>query len=319
VLALAFSVLLTLYVIVPEAIFRFTFGIHIPTRSFTLTGTETAYRAVLVAFFPFWIALGLCWYVPGIQQWPFPIEQNSEQQRRSDYKLVSASLYNEAEFAKSQSTFWPALTRSARRQARLSIWYFLLVGLEGWMFGYLASQYARFKDNPLYNWLSDRIQSPYISQWHPLLLTSHLLPGTVVQADILCTNDVLYQGNVSEHFLKDGQLSGIILKQPRRFNRDLYLKAKDAGDKPEKKDYWIPIPSQHLYFFADKIINMNLSYITEKIASPAAVEQFLAEELRPLTDEFGKLTVSVGEAPMPLADDAKTKLSEAQAKPKKDK
>ncbi len=307
-LALAFSVLLTLYLIVPEAIFRFTFGIYVPTRSFTLTGTETAYRAVLVAFFPFWIALGLCWYAPGIRQWPFAVEQNSAQQRRADYKQVSAALYNDAEFSKFQAAFWPALTRCTRRQARLAAWYFLLVGLEGWTFGYLASQYVQFKHIKVYNWLSDRIQSPYISQWHPLLLTSGLLPDTVVQADVLCSNDVLYQGNVSEYFLKDGQLSGIILKKPRRFNRDQYLKAKAAGETPDKNAYWVAIPSQHLYFFADKILNMNLTYVTEKVAS-TAVEQFLAEELAPLSDEFGRLTVSVTEPPMPVADDAKTKLS----------
>jgi hypothetical protein len=120
------------------------------------------------------------------------------------------------------------------------------------------------------------------------------LPGTEVRADILCTNDLLYQGRVSQYFLKDGELSGIILHDPQRFNRDLYRKARQEGQNPKKEDYWTVIPSQHLYFFADKIFNMNLSYTTASsaIASPAAVEKFLAEELRPMTDEL-KLSISV--------------------------
>ena len=117
-----------------------------------------------------------------------------------------------------------------------------------------------------------------------------------MQADILCTNDTLYQGYVSQYFLKDGQLSGIILRTPKRFDRQRYLKAKDDGNKPNKSDYWIPIPSQNLIFLADKIFNMNVSFVpvSGKIEDSATVEKFLAEELSPLGKNLGKLTVSVG-------------------------
>jgi hypothetical protein len=61
-----------------------------------------------------------------------------------------------------------------------------------------------------YLWFADKVLFNYISEWHPLL-TPYLYvdPKTAVQADILCTNEVLYQGTVSQYFLKDGQLSGI--------------------------------------------------------------------------------------------------------------
>jgi hypothetical protein len=320
VLALTFSLLLTFYLIVPEAIFRFFFGINIPTRTFTLTTTETAYRAVLVAFFPFWIALAICWWCPLVQQFPFEVEKNSVQQRRLDYKIVTAAMYSDAEYTKLQHEFWPALTRASRRQARLALYYFLLIGIEGYTFGLLAARYGKYKNNRIYIWWSDRILSSYISQWHPLLLSSHLLPNTVVQADILCTNNVLYQGNVSQSFLKDGQLSGIILKYPRRFNREQYHDEKtkhvaDSGQvkKPEKKDFWIEIPSMHLYFFADKILNMNLTYVPDKISSPIVVEQFLTGELPSIAKEM-KLTVSVSERPTPMAGSVQLDLKTPKKK-----
>jgi hypothetical protein len=294
VLTLVFSVLVTVYLIIPEAIFRFFFGFFIPTRTYVLTRTETAFRAVLISFFPFWIAMWLSWQIPGPRSWPLPVEQNSVQQRRADYKILASSFYSDTEFAKSANSFWPALTRCSRRQARLAFWYFLLVAGEACLLGFFASQYATYGNRPFYSWLSDRLLSPYISQWHPLL-TQNLLPDTVVQADILCTNDTLYQGDVSQYFLKEGELSGIILRKPRRFSRAPYLKAKEEGKNPEKKDYWVPIPSQQMYFFAEKIVNMNLSYVTVsgRVISTSAVEKFLADELSPQMKALGKLTVSV--------------------------
>ena len=110
-LTLVFSVLVTVYLIVPEAIFRFFFGFFIPTRTFTLTRTETAFRAVLISFFPFWLAMWFSWDIPGPRSWPLPVEQNSVQQRRADYKVVTSGFYSDAEFAKTKDVFWPALTR----------------------------------------------------------------------------------------------------------------------------------------------------------------------------------------------------------------
>jgi len=250
--------------------------------------------------------MGLSWDIPGPRSWPLPVEQNSAQQRRIDDKIVTSGFYSETEFTKSSNVFWPALTRCSRRQARLAFWYFLLVAGEAILLGFFASRYASYSGKPFYRWLSDRVLSPYISQWHPLL-TQDLLPGTVVQADILCTNNTLYQGIGSQYFMKEGELSGIILQKPRRFDRDPYLKAKNEGAKPEKKEYWISIPSQHLYFFADKIVNMNLSYVTVAgtKASLAAVEKFLAEEFSPLTKSLGKLSVSVVGQKKPSSTDQK--------------
>lgn len=308
-ITLAFSILVTLYLIVPEAIFRFFFGFFIPTRTFTLTRTETAFRAVLISFIPFWLAMGLSWDIPGPRSWPLPVDQNSTQQRRADYKIVTSALYSEAEFAKTKDIFWPALTRCTRRQARLAFWFFLLVASEACLLGHFASKYVAYTGKPFYRWLSDRLMSPYISPWHPLL-SQKILPDTVVRADILCTNDTLYQGIVSQYFLKDGELSGIILQEPKRFDSAPYLKAKEEGKNPDKHTYWVPIPSQHLYFFAEKILNMNLSYVTAGgTASPVAVQKFLSEELSSVAQRLGKINVTIVKRDEPSAGtkDAKKK------------
>jgi hypothetical protein len=300
VLAVVFSVLLTLYLIVPEAIFRTIFGYFIPPRNFVLTRTETAYRAVLVTLLPFSLALASSWYLPVVRDWPFPIKHNTVELRRTDYKTVVAGLYSEAEFRQSQKEFWHALTRGIRRQGRLALWYFLFVAFEACLLGRLASDYAKLRSNSVYTWFADRVLFQFISEWHPLLTPYlNLLPGTVVQADILCTNDTLYQGIVSEHFVQDGKLSGIILDQPRRFERKLYLQAKDdakqGGKPPDKKDYWIPIPSENLYFFADKILNMNLTYLSPAgtLADSTAVKNFIVEVLSRSAGGVGRVTVSV--------------------------
>ena len=294
-LALLFSALLTVYVIVPEAIFRFVVIFHISARKFVLTRTETAYRAVLIAFFPFWIAVALTWYVPIANSWPFPNQQNSSTGRRADYKTVASALYSEAEYSNVRAVFWNALTRCARRQARLAFWYFLLIAIEAYVVGRFAAGYARSDETKVYKYLRDRFLAPYISHWPPLLDVGQ------VQADVLCADGTLYQGTLGDYFLRiDGELSGVVLQgPPRRFNRAQYLKVKDSGKVLNKENYWSEIPSQNLYFLADKILNMNLNYITKstRIQSLSAANEYLARELSQLAERLGKLRISVGEKP----------------------
>jgi hypothetical protein len=305
-IALVFSALFTLYLLVPEAVFRLIFGFFIPSRTFVLTRTEKAYRAVLITILPFLLAWGLTWYAPVARSWPFPITENSVQQRRADYKEVSAAFYSDAEFTRQGKEFWHSLTRCSRRQARLVAWYILLVGLEALFIGLIAANYAKLKNRFLL-WVSNSIFSAYISQWHPLLPIQKGSP--IVQIDILCSDHTLYQGVLLEYFLKDGELSGIFLKDPFRFDRPAYLKAKEAAieqgetKKVEVKNYWRKIPSRHLYFFADKILNMNFKYLAER-TDPDAFEKYL-EQAKPFKD-VGKLTVEVPAPKKPSADTPKT-------------
>lgn len=287
-LAVLFSLFLTLYLIIPEAIFRAIFGWYVPPRNFVLSRIETAYRALLVALFPLVFAWVGCWYLPIMRTVPFSVKGNTVEMRRSDYKAVISALYSEQEYRGSTKEFWPAFTRSSRRQARLISWYILLIILEAWAAGRLAANYAKHRTFWLYKWLADKFLFSYISEWHPLL-TPYLFvdKDTTVQADILCTNGTLYQGIVTQHFVRDGTLFGIFLKDPKRYNRDLYIKDREAlekeGKKPDKGAYWQEIPSQSLYFFADKIFNMNLTYKPPagKVADEEAVRKLVIEIMGP--------------------------------------
>ena len=289
-LVVVLSLLLTLYLIIPEALFRTIFGRHVPPRSFVLSKADTAYRALGIAFVPFILALVGCWYFSPMQNFPFPVRENSAQARRADYKLVVTALYSESKFEKSEAQFWPAFTRCVRRQGRLILWYLFAIGVEAVCAGLLAKNYAKLKGWLIYKWFADKFLFSYISEWHPLL-TPYLYtdPKTTVQADILCTNDVMYQGTVSQYFARDGQLSGIFLRNPKRFDRRLYLKAQEEGKKPEKENYWRTIPSENLYFFAEKIVNMNLTY---KPPLDTTFSRLLAEIFKKSVDPK-KITVTL--------------------------
>jgi hypothetical protein len=112
---------------------------------------------------------------------------------------------------------------------------------------------------------------------------------TTVPADILCTNDILYQGTVTQHFISDGKLTGIFLTNPRRFNRESHVRDCEAWEKsedktkekPDKENYWQGIPSKNLYFFADKIFNMNLNFKAPagQVADYEAIRKLLAEAI----------------------------------------
>jgi len=283
VLAVLFSLLLTLYLIIPETIFRTIFGWYVPPKNFVISTAETAYRALVIAILPLALAWACSWYVPFVQTFPFPVRNNTAQSRRSDYKLVASALYSEEEYRNSKREFWSAFGRCSRRQARIIAWYILLIGLEAWLAGWLAANYAKYRGLWLYNWVADKFLFSYISPWHPLLTPYMFVDkDTTVQADILCTNGILYQGTVSQHLVKDdGTLSGIFLTEPKRYNRELYAKDREAlekeGKNPDRNAYWQSIPSENLYFFADKIFNMNLNFKPPvgRIADREAIRKLL--------------------------------------------
>jgi len=231
----------------------------------------------------------LVWYVPLFNAWPFP-SQGTDQERRADYKIVTSALYSDAQFKEFDSSgkFWPAFTRCSRRQARLVFWLYLAVIGEGLLFGSLSNNYGKYRTNKLYNLLAEGLLLPNISEWH-LLLTPFIFPDkrAIVSADVLCTDDTLYNGEVALYLLDGSKLSGMILVKPRRYDRRTCLADVGKGLKPDKTKYWKDVPSAKLYILADRILNINLNYLPHE-SLPATIKDFIAESIK-----NSKITITV--------------------------
>ena len=86
-------------------------------------------------------------------------------------------------------------------------------------------------------------------------------PARSVAADLLTAEDHLYQGIIGDYFLDpDGELSGILLTVPRRFDRTGYLAAKEKNPSTTASQFWKEIPGYNLYLPRDKILSLNLRY-----------------------------------------------------------
>jgi len=172
------------------------------------------------------------------------------------------------------------------RQSRFLFWYFVSVVAFASLAGWLSTKYGRWNRFPIFRWFADVYLVRHISQWHPLL-TSFVFPdpSTVVKADILMTDGTLYAGEVAAHFVdKDGNLSGLFLVRPKRFDRPALLKEREKwGSNRSAAQFWRPIPSAKIYLFGDKIINLNLNYESPR-PTRELVEKFLARlQSKPFT------------------------------------
>ncbi len=278
-IAVAASVLLTLYLLIPSSIFRWIFGFYVPLRSFVRTRGEEIFQGVMSVVFPLALTLILVWTIPPFDKYPFNFPDTS-QIRRADYKMVVSALYSEGVFTQSGDAFWKALTRTGRRQGRFLVWYYLLIIAEGFLVGKLSVSYPKLTGHRWYKWTAEQVLLPNISEWHVLLTPFFFQDkSTIVRADILCVDGTLYRGRVVQHSLaKEGQLAGVIITEAKRYARDAYLKDKEKGPV-NKEDYWRTIPGAKLYIFAEKILNLNLAYEGPE-PTPKLMEEVISRLLK---------------------------------------
>jgi len=279
VVALVVSALIAGYLLIPYAYFRFLLGLSVPLKVFEQRRTEDLTRAVVTLVLIFGCALLTVWYLPFFKDHPlgFP---DTPALRYSDYVTVASGLYSESLFKEYGQRFWDALARTLYRQGRFAAWYFLLVTVVARFAGFLSKRYGRFRKYKLYSKFADVYLLPHLSQWH-VLLKPFAFPdpkNTIVRADILMSDNTLYRGEVVDHFQdKDGNLSGIFLGNPVRFDRKTYLNEKERwGVVRPTSVFWREIPSAKLYLFADKIVNLNLNY-EPPTAIPEVIERYVSQ------------------------------------------
>lgn len=285
------------FLLIPSALFRSFYSLFLPSIiKFQRTRFEEFTFAVLAALLPFSIALALSWTIC-VQ--PFGVfgKSSLSSERKQAYRTVIAAAINDKalEGIEQQAAYWIAANQVIRRQSRLLFWYYLLVLLEAYAYARLSANYGLWRGSltgwrgKLYLWIADKILLPSVSEWH-LLLTPFYYPPEPkrqVWVDVLTTLDVLYQGHVNSYSLnKEGDLSGIVLESPRRYDRLTQMWDKEHGaPKRDKASYWRDIPSNNLYLPSDKITNLNVRYLTsEEVLSKRLREDSLLFEVEPAAD-----------------------------------
>jgi hypothetical protein len=115
----------------------------------------------------------------------------------------------------------------------------------------------------VYQWTFGRIVLGRASHWE-VLLTGFAFPRgsrPQIAVDAMTTDNHLYAGTVDDYFLKaDGELSGLLLADFKRFRFEHLEEDRKAGLKPDPKDYWKDIPGTKFYLPAERISNLNIRY-----------------------------------------------------------
>jgi hypothetical protein len=272
------------YLLVPSGLFRSFYSLFVPHIKFQRTRAEEFTFAVLASVLPFFLAVVLVWTAAN---WPCQIRQAASDSWEA-YRIFTSAAINEKIPGEGQNlAYWAATNQVIRRQARFLICYYAFVLLEAWIFAWLTRNYGRWSGSlpglrgKLYLWTATKILLPALNEWHVLLTPFSYPPEPVreVWVDVLTSLDVLYKGHVLNFFLdKDGQLSGIFLEYPWRFDRHGLLREIAKGNaKPDTDSYWTKIPSNKLYVPNEKIVNLNVRYLTEDEATALQASWILGE------------------------------------------
>jgi hypothetical protein len=275
------------YLLVPSALFRALYSLVLPpTIKFQRTKAEEFTFAAMASALPFFVALFFVWTCAS---WPFPVAGDSASDRRNEYHTVIGAAITEKAYGEGPQAqvFWHAANKVIRRQARFLFWYYALVLLEAWLLAWLTTNYGKWttrlkgRRKKTYSWLANKILLPTVSQWYVLLTPFSYPPEPKreVWVDVLSTLDVLYTGHVVNFFLdKDGELSGIFLEHPRRFDRPRYHEDVARGKAKDTNSYWKRIPSNNLYIPNEKIVNLNVRYRTEAEVTALRATWLLLDE-----------------------------------------
>jgi hypothetical protein len=199
-----------------------------------------------------------------------------------DYKEILAASYSDEFFRSTQDYFWGSASSAFLGQSRFLVLLWLFSYLEGCVFLLLVRNYGRWRDSySLYDWIVKRLLAS-VSEWYLLLTTVNFPPEPErrVAADLLTAEDHLYQGFIGDYFLdSDGELSGVLLTEPRRFDRQGYLVAKEKDPNTKPESFWREIPGYNLYLPRDKVLSVNLRYPLKDDASAAGTAAAATEEL----------------------------------------
>ncbi len=269
-LALLASYFVIFYFLIPSRIFRIA-GLFLDLKKFRRTQIEEITFAFLFASLPFCLA-AIAIFVLQVRGSGFAFAS------WRDYREFFEAAYSEKLFGDDSSRFWRALPDVFWSQLGFLLPYYGFCFLEMLLFVALVSKWGDWHERfPRYKTVVGKFLGN-ISQWD-MILTAFNSPHKehrITVADVLVVDDHLYQGVVRAHFLdNDGELSGLFLVSPYRFNRRAYTAAKEKAATTRPEEFWVPIPGEILYIPKDKILNLNLWYPPDTIVLPGSASPAL--------------------------------------------
>ncbi len=274
-IALLFSVLLALYLLGPDLLARWLLGFVVPRKAVVQSRSEEITRAAIWAAFPLLIALSVT-KSHGIF---------SRYGGTATLKTFFAGLYSEAVFRNDPDRWFRSASSMLHINLAVLSWMYAVVIAASLALMVLTRRYATIRHTLPYGLPRDllaRLILPRVAEWH-VLLSDMLLPtrDLLLYADIL-TRSGLYRGLVQDKVLgPDGGLRSITLGEPRRFQREQYLAAREKHGTADAETFWKTIPGDLFLIVGSEVLNLNLQYIARsgKVVTPTRQQKDALREL----------------------------------------
>jgi hypothetical protein len=283
------SALLGLYVFVPYLAFHRICSLFLRLRKFQRTKTDEIVFGVVVAGLPFLLTLLLFshGWIGGCLV-PFPLV-DSHVQKVSDYHTMFTAAYSDHYFTDHQAESWEAFNRVWKRQSDFLAWNYGLLILEAFAFIVLVSFYGEWKDNKFYARFASRVLLPAISEWH-VLFTTFNFPARQhrsVEVDVLSKDEILYRGNIVDHFLGlNGELSGLLLSGAHRFQYEKLKDDRKSNIVKSNEEYWRAIQGGGSFYLpGDNIASLNLRYPLPKGEHERILKEFIEKHFKNVSVE----------------------------------
>jgi hypothetical protein len=278
-IALVASVMLGLYIFVPDFLFNKFARPYSDLKKFERSKIEEITAGVLVAAIPFVAAYFLSSRLWFFGHWPFPVSESATA-KIADYKLVFAGLYREEFFVTHQDEIWRAVAHLRWHQLRFLFWNYVLLATEIRLVRDLTLNYWRWKNNWFYRHFIASWLLRQISEWEALLRPFTFDPAErrSVIVDVLTSDGHLYTGTVADYFKERGSLTGVLLKNVRRFQYQRLQGDRKRQQQKETEQYWKVIPGANFYIAADKIVTMNIRFALPPSKLAAMLQKVLGQQ-----------------------------------------
>jgi len=258
VLALLITTLTAVYLLGPGLIARWILGLFVSPRVTVRSRSEELTRALLLSIVPLAAAIAEA-TLRRVLQW---------RRHSMELKTFFSSIYSDSSFREHEriGDFYHAASTFLWMNGSILWRLYAIVLPVALGFALVAWQYGkivRWQWIQKRNWLTEFVAwmiRDHISEWH-LHLSSFSLgnKAATLQADVLTVSGTLYQGALKSAIrASDGQLAGLVLSNPRRFDREPYLRRKEALQKPDANDFWKDIPSETFVISGPDISTINV-------------------------------------------------------------